>query len=186
MARMDDAELIRLDGPGTLDRFEEIQQVYAEAFPSYDLDDHRWRTTRQAESPGFETVIAQVDRRIIGFVYGLPLTPNTRWWDGLTPPRDAAFTAESGTRTFAVIDLAVLPDHRGRGLARRLMQGLLQNRAEERATLATNPHHRDVQAMYEHWGWQKVGQVLGQAHETQDAFDLYVIALGEDPASSSR
>lgn len=188
MAYMYDSELIRLDGRGTLDRFEEIQQVYAEAFPSYDLDDYRWRISRQMSSAGFETVIAEGVDQIVGFVYGLPLTADTGWWNGLTPDPDPGWTTETGTRTFAVIDLAVLPGHRGHGLGRRLMDELLRGRPEERATLATDPAETDNQAMYVRWGWQLAGQTPGGEHETSAAFDLYVIALGRggpDSASSS-
>jgi ribosomal protein S18 acetylase RimI-like enzyme len=186
MAATDDAELIRLDGPGTLDQFPEIQQVYAEAFPSYDLDDHRWRTTRQAESPGFGTVIAQVSGRIVGFVYGLPLGQETGWWEGLKPAPEPGFTTETGSRTCALIDLAVRPAHRGQGLARRLVTEFLNSRTEDRATLATDPNDRTVQAMYKRWGWHKVGSVPGGERATEPEFDLYVIALQEDDATSSR
>jgi ribosomal protein S18 acetylase RimI-like enzyme len=186
MARTDDAELIRLGGPSTLERFEEIQQVYVEAFPSYDLDDHRWRTSRQAGSPGFGTVIAQISGRIVGFIYGFSLAQDTNWWNGLKPAPQPGFTRETGSRTCAVIDLAVRPTHRGQGLARRLMTDFLNSRAEERATLATNPRERTVQAMYERWGWHKVGATPGGEHETETEFDLYVISLrdGEETTSS--
>src|SRR5690242_19651103 len=103
---MPEPTLLHYDGPATMNRFDEIQEVYAAAFPGYSLDDHRWRVSRQAASLGFGTVVAEVADRLIGFVYGLPLMPTTAWWNGLTPPRDTDFTTETGTRTFAVIDLA--------------------------------------------------------------------------------
>jgi GNAT superfamily N-acetyltransferase len=176
-------ELLRLDGAGTLDRFAAIQQVYAMAFPSNDLDDHRWRTTRQAGRAGFEAVIAQDGDVLVGFAYGLPLDERTSWWDGLQPPPETGFTAETGARTFAVIDLAVLPSHRGHGLGRRLLADLLAARPEERATLATDPGEKEVQAMYERWGWRKAGRAPGGARTTHSAFDLYVIDLRGDSNS---
>jgi GNAT superfamily N-acetyltransferase len=169
-------ELDTLDGPATRAQLEEIQQVYAAAFPDYDLGDHQQRTLRQAESPGFTTVTARVRGELAGFANGLPLR-SPAWWDGLEPPPDAGFTTETGTRTFAVIDLAVLPSQRGQGLGRRLMDELLQGRTEERATLATSPREPDVQAMYERWGWRKAGRTPGGEGETEPDFDLYVIAL---------
>ena len=63
----------------------------------------------------------------------------------------------------------------------------MPNRSEERATLATAPKDRLVQAMYERWGWRKVGAVPGGEHATEPEFDLYVIDLREvDEATSSR
>ncbi|TDD95875.1 GNAT family N-acetyltransferase [Actinomadura rubrisoli] len=70
----------------------------------------------------------------------------------MEPVQPARFTAETGRRTFAVIDLAVRPTHRGRGLGRRLLDELLAGRPEERAALATAPDEGEVQAMYQRWG----------------------------------
>ena len=173
----DDVELERLTGEATREIFAEIQVVYAAAFPGYDLGDHRSRTWRQTESPGFATITARIDGKLIGFIYGLPLGSSAAWWQGLEPPQPEAFTVETGSRTCAVIDLAVLPAHRGRGLGRRLVDAFLESRSEERATLATNPAKTEIQQMYERWGWEKVGHVPGGKGATQPVFDLYVIAL---------
>lgn len=70
----------------------------------------------------------------------------------MRPSPEPEFTIETGSRTCAVIDLAVLPAYRGQGLARRLMTEFLNSRSEWRATLATDPRNRTVQAMYERWG----------------------------------
>ncbi|MEV7008791.1 GNAT family N-acetyltransferase [Streptosporangium sp. NPDC051022] len=149
------------------------------------MGDHRRRTLRQAESAGFEAVTARENGVLVGFVYGLPLSPRSTWWEGLQLARPGDFTVETGRRTFAVIDLAVLPSHRGRGLGRRLMGELLGSRPEERATLATDPGNPETQRMYERWGWNRVGLTPGAKGETLNAFDLYVIALRSTGEASS-
>ncbi|MFB4314367.1 GNAT family N-acetyltransferase [Actinomadura sp. 21ATH] len=173
-----------LDGAGVRTHLAEIEAVYAAAFPHYDLGDYRARMRRQIESPGFEAVTARDGRALAGVAYGLPLSARTGWWDDLEPAAPPEFTAETGRRTFAVIDLAVRPAHRGKGLGRRLLQELLAGRAEERATLATGPDER-TQRMYRRWGWRHVGGTPGGAGETQPWYDLYVIDLGAPAASSS-
>lgn len=173
-----------LDGTAVRARFAEIEGVYAEVFPRYDLGDYRTRMSRQIPARGFEAVTARHEGTLAGFVYGLPLSARSGWWDGLEPSPAAGFATETGERTFAVIDLAVRPAHRGQGLGRRLMDELLAGRAEERATLATGVDADENQQMYRRWGWRKAGRVPGQEGETQPWFDLYVIDLRAPEASS--
>ncbi|MCD0450384.1 GNAT family N-acetyltransferase [Actinocorallia sp. API 0066] len=183
---MSEVEFSHLDGPATLALLDEIQPLYLLAFPGNSLEDHTARTTNQATAPGFATVTARRDVHLIGFAYGLPLPPRTRWWHELTPPRPPEWTAETGTRTFALIDLAVHPAERRQGLGKHLVDELLGSRRENRATLATDPNKRHIQEMYERWGWQNVGRVPGSARTTHPEFDLYVTTLDPPSASNSR
>jgi ribosomal protein S18 acetylase RimI-like enzyme len=178
-------EIEHLDGPGAQSRLSEIEAVYAEAFPRSDLGDYRTRIRGQLQAAGFEAVTARHESTLTGFAYGLPLSAGSRWWDGLDPLPPPGFTAETGRRTFAVIDLAVRRAHRGRGLGQRVLDELLAGRTEERATLATAPDDHDVQRMYRRWGWSHVGLTPGQPGEAEVAFEIYVIDLRSDAASSS-
>lgn len=182
---MDRMDIEHLDPQAARRHLGEIEAVYAEAFPHYDLDDYRARMVGLLSSPGFEAVTAQHQGSTAGFCYGAPLSAGSRWWDGLEPAAPAGFTAETGHRTFAVIDLAVRPSLHGRGLGRRLLDELLAGRAEDRATLATAPDEDELQQMYQRWGWQHVGRTPGVPGETEPWFDIYVIALRPVPEVSS-
>ncbi|ROO88991.1 acetyltransferase (GNAT) family protein [Actinocorallia herbida] len=170
-------DFARLDGPSTLAVLAEIQRVYAAAFPGHPLTGHARRAGQAAASPGFATVTARERGRLVGFACGLPLQAPTTWWHGLRPARPPSWTTETGARTFAVLDLGVLPAHRGTGTGRRLVDGLLAYRAEERATLATAPDKPDIQRMYQRWGWRLVGRVPGGPEEAQPFYYLYVLPL---------
>lgn len=183
---MTDVTLQHLDGPATIANLDEIQAVYHQAFPDYDLNDHTWRTTNQAKANGFATIVARVDGHMVGFVYGLNLSEKTTWWNNLDPDGPDGFASENGHRTVAVIDLCVLPSQQGHGLGKQLMAEFLASRTEQRATLATAPHEVENQQMYERWGWRKVGRVPGSPGTTEPVFELYVIDLREPDASNSR
>lgn len=178
-------EIKHIDSTVTRAQLGEIESVYAEAFPAYDLDDYRARMDRLLARPGFDAVTARDGTDLVGFVYGAALPASSSWWDGLEPDPPARFTEETGRRTFAVIDLAVRPSHRGKGLARRLVDALLARRPEQRATLATAPHEHHVQTMYRRWGWRHVGRTPGAEGETEPWFDLYVIDLMRPPEASN-
>ena len=55
----------------------------------------------------------------------------------------------------AVIEWAVLPDRRGAGVGRRLLDELLAGRREQWATLTVVPA-ADASVIYDRWGWRQV------------------------------
>jgi ribosomal protein S18 acetylase RimI-like enzyme len=169
-------ELTHLDAVGTLEVLPEVQAVYRTGFPGNGLRGHRRRMRRHA-TRGLSTVTARSGGALIGFAYGVPLAVGTTWWDGLQPAPDPAFLAETGSRTFAVIDLAVVPSHRGQGVGRTLLEVLLRSRSEPRATLATGLGEVANQAMYERWGWQRLGRLPARRRDVHSAYVIYVKPL---------
>ncbi|MFG2002279.1 GNAT family N-acetyltransferase [Spirillospora sp. NPDC048911] len=151
--------------------------VYAESQTEEDFANFRARGAAQFQGAGFDLVTVRVDGDLVGFAYGLTLRAGSGWWRGLEPAPEQGFTEETGVRTFALIELAVLPEHRKKGLGRLLVDELLARRDEERATLATDPREADVQKMYERWGWRKAGRVPAASDAPVPHFDLYVLPL---------
>jgi ribosomal protein S18 acetylase RimI-like enzyme len=176
--------LTHLDGSQAQQAFEQIFEVYAIVYaePPYnqtneDRDSFRRRGPQQFRQWGFDLVAAHAGGKLAGFTYGYPIPAQTRWWEGIEPPQDDAFTRETGDRTFAIIELGVLPEFRGQGLGHHLVDELLRGRTEERATLATHPGAMRVQRMYEQWGWFKAGRAPGGPGAPCPYFDLYVLPL---------
>jgi len=142
---------------------------------------HRGMLSRLITEPTFGIATAEAAGRLVGFAYGYTLTPATRWWQNFHQPLPADVSQEWQDRTFALIDLAVEAAWRGQGIGRRLVQCLLDDRSEERATLSVQPTAVDAQAFYARLGWQKVGRKEMPPGAVSPQFDVYVADLGAKP-----
>ncbi|GGR46009.1 N-acetyltransferase [Streptomyces netropsis] len=119
------------------------------------------RLTAYAQRPGWEAVVARTAvGEPVGFCFGTPLGPNTSWWTAMTIPLPEGFTAETGSRTLAFQEICLRKPWRGQGAARHLHDELLAGHVEERVTLLVDPTAGEgrVQAVYESWGYEQIGQ----------------------------
>jgi GNAT superfamily N-acetyltransferase len=113
------------------------------------------------------------------------LVDKTNWWEGFETPVPDNVTREWAGRTFAVIDLAVQREWRRRQIGRRLMNLLLDSRAEERATLAVQPQTESHTFYAAIGGWSVVGrQYVPDAGYVHDRFDIYAKDLKSHSAGS--
>jgi ribosomal protein S18 acetylase RimI-like enzyme len=145
----------------------------SETDPFYSCEQFLYRFDRYRAARGFLLITAHSGRRLVGFLYGYPLRPGSRWWDGLTPPPPSGFTDETGHRTFAINDMAVAPGLRRRGIAQAMHALLVAHRPEMRFTLAVTPDNVPAQAAYLKWGYQPVGRPA-PAFSGAPALDLMV------------
>jgi GNAT superfamily N-acetyltransferase len=111
-----------------------------------------WFVDHWGGNPGFSCLIGYDGTEPIGFAYGAPGTPGREWWRGHLDP------APEKTRTFSVSELMVRTPWRKTGIAKRLHHGLLATRDEDLAVLLVDVTHPKVQALYESWGYRKVGE----------------------------
>lgn len=142
-----------------------VRAVYAEVYaePPYnegqeDVERFARRFATHQQQPRFRLVVARRDREPIGFAYGYALRPTTTWWSDLVTEIPAEVTGETGSRTFAVLELAVHRQWRRRRIGRDLHDALLAGRPEERAVLMVNPSAQPAETAYAHWGWRIIGQ----------------------------
>ncbi|GAB3811218.1 GNAT family N-acetyltransferase [Micromonospora zhanjiangensis] len=147
--------------------------AHADGSPFHTEDRYRRQLQGHLRVPGWTLVTAEVGDVLVGYVYGFPLPPTTRWWDGIQGPVPDGFTREDGHRTFALSELLVHPDWQGRGVARALHGELLGSRSEERATLLARPDNTVAQAAYRSWGYRKVAK-LRPDWEHAPTFDVLV------------
>ncbi|MER5453805.1 GNAT family N-acetyltransferase [Micromonospora sp. NPDC002389] len=136
---------------------DELVQLYLEVHSDegefYSEDRYRRQLGAHRERPGWELVTASVDSVLVGYIYGFPLPPHTRWWEGLRGDTPSGFTDEDGQRTFAISELLVRADWRRQGVARTLHDRLLSGRTEKRATLLVRPDNAIARRAYDSWGW---------------------------------
>lgn len=127
--------------------------------PFYDVERFNDRLNVYASRPGWSAVIGFEDGGSAGFCFGVALGPDTRWWESMTNELPAEYTREDGKRTVALQEIVVRKQWRGRGVAWQIHQAWLSQRLEKRVTLLVNPNAGDgsVQAVYEAWGYRKVG-----------------------------
>ena len=156
--------------------------LYDEVFaapPFFWRDDeselHRERLTGLLADPTFGIAVARASEELVGFAYGFGLPADTKRWTRLVEPVSSArVTAEWPGRTFLLFDYAVRQSYRGRGIGRRLHDGLLGSRPEERATLTVQPTAAETKGIYQHWGWRLVGKMEGGPAAAAPMFDVYL------------
>ncbi|GAA3160420.1 MULTISPECIES: GNAT family N-acetyltransferase [Streptomyces] len=127
--------------------------------PFYDVDRFDERLSRYASRPGWTAVLGYEGDQPVGFCFGTPLGTDTRWWNSMKVPLPGDMAREDGRRTVALNEIVVRKEWRGRSIAWQLHEAWLTHRHEERVTLLVNPANGNgaVQAVYEAWGYRKVG-----------------------------
>ncbi|MFK0289801.1 GNAT family N-acetyltransferase [Streptomyces sp. NPDC090442] len=119
--------------------------------PSHTRDRFGWFVERWSARPGFDCVVGCDDGEPVGFGYGAPAAEGHEWWRGSLDP------APADPRTFALSELMVRSQWRKTGMAQQLHEALLAERPETLAALLVDSDHPKVEALYESWGYRKVG-----------------------------
>ncbi|MFG3229340.1 GNAT family N-acetyltransferase [Kitasatospora sp. NPDC048194] len=111
-----------------------------------------WFVDHWSTKAGFSCVVGYDGTEPVGYAYGAPLTEGREWWRQFVTP------APARTATFGVSELMVRPRWRKQGVAEQLHETLLADRPEALAVLSVDTEHPKVQALYESWGYRKVGE----------------------------
>lgn len=127
--------------------------AYADAMDDPFNQRFSWFVDHWSGMAGFSCIVAYDADEPTGFAYGAPLAPGREWW------RSTGYQPVDGhTSTYAVSEIMVRPRWRKQGISVRLHEELLQERTQHLAVLLVDVTHPKVQAMYESWGYAKVGE----------------------------
>jgi len=125
--------------------------------------DLRARLPGHSGLEGFVAVVARSGADPVALAYGYLGVPG-RWWStqverALAPAQRREWLEE----WFEVVEIAVRPDHQGRGVGSHVHDRLLAEAGWPRALLTARADDPDVRGFYERRGWQpvKVGIRLG-------------------------
>lgn len=132
-----------------------LLDVHADAYADQ-MDDEfhqrfAWFVDHWGAHPAFACVIAYDQDEPVGFAYGAPSNPGREWW------RDHTAAPEESS-TFALSELMIRPKWRKTGASQLLHDALLEGRDEHLVVLLVDTDHPRVQALYERWGYEKVGE----------------------------
>lgn len=134
---------------------DEVLGVWAAVFGPVD-DPEAWTESpwdRHRSRPGYRLVLAREHGRLIGFAWGYTGERGQYWSDFITQEIGAAIDGWVGGH-FEFVELAVLPDARGRGVGGRLHDALLAGLEHTRALLATSSSPDDpAVSLYLSRGW---------------------------------
>ncbi|MFC9592279.1 GNAT family N-acetyltransferase [Streptomyces sp. NPDC056944] len=185
-----------MDGPAAVRAGDAFRLIYAEVFaepPYHETADGIAAAFRrfpaQAGRAGFRAALARSeDGEAVGMAYGWPLAPDTVWWDELAEPVPDAVRREDGHRTFGLMELAVRGPWRGRGVARRLHETLLDGVTAERALLNVHSDSAAASAAYRAWGYRRIGATRppGTGAEVYDMMLLDLRPTTDDTRSPAR
>ena len=175
-----------LTGEQALDHLDELRSLYLDVYadPPYEwgtehADLFVERFKGQAQADGFALVEARHGPELVGMTFGVTLQPTTPWWQNLTEPLPEAVITERPGQTFAVVELLVRKPWRRQHIAETMLDRLLSDRPEERATLTVLPAATPAQRAYAKWGWHRVAQKRNPLPGSP-VFDVMVKELRRD------
>jgi ribosomal protein S18 acetylase RimI-like enzyme len=134
-------------------------------FVDEQLPTHRGRA-------GFRLVGAVEEDRLVGFAYGYTGERGQDWTEHVVAHAPEGLVETWVGGHFELVDLAVLPEVRGRGIGEALMTAVVRDRRERCALLGTGQRPSAARRLYERLGWTEL------LHDLDGEVSLYGRTLG--------
>jgi ribosomal protein S18 acetylase RimI-like enzyme len=104
--------------------------------------------------PDFEAILLYEAGRLIGFVYGHTNRPGQWWYRQIAPSLPASIRETVFDDAWVIVELAVDPDGRRRGLGRRLLETTMAGKLNRWAVLTTMDANSAAVQLYDQAGFQ--------------------------------
>ena len=132
----------RLHRPGYDEPEEAVERFRREQLPAH------------AARPGFRCATLHLAGTVAGFAYGYTGERGQWWTDTVAARVPAALADEWLGGHFELVEVAVAPEHQGRGFGAALVDGLLLGLPHDRALLTTYDDERPAPRLYRRLGWE--------------------------------
>lgn len=137
----------------------DVKAIQAAAFPPEACEDIATFACHAALSPS-TCFTAEVDHRVVAYLLAHP------WQSTLAPPINTLYSAlPPDCDALFIHDLAVHPDARGTGLARRMVETLLHTPAASTLPMATLVSVQDTARFWERFGFEITASWPKELHE---------------------
>lgn len=146
---------------------EALADMYAQAYegvPGEEFHDRQGflrRFEEHVQRPGFEMAVAGAGT-LAGCAYGYRADRAGTWWEGLSgelSPEMEELTASG--QVFFLAELMVVPAHRRRRVATRLLAHLLTRSGTPLAVTLIAPANAPAAEAYRAWAWTRLGELNG-------------------------
>jgi GNAT superfamily N-acetyltransferase len=147
-----------LSGSEATGHRDEVLRIWSSAFGTVE-DPDEWAASpwdRHRTRPGYRLVLARAGEEALGFAWGYTGERGQYWSDAIVREVGPRIEGWVGGH-FEFVELAVLPEARGRGVGGRLHDALLAGLPHERALLATSDAPDDPAVrLYLSRGWRRL------------------------------
>lgn len=159
--------------PALVEVYGEVWGKLAPGDDFHSVEHFEQRLSGHASSPGWMCVAGEVDGGVIGYAYGRP--DSVSEWQSVLRPVDPEVRDYGAIGTFGLCEIMVREPWRGKGIGHTIHNELMGTRPESRASLLVDSNRPKVRALYEHWGYQVVGQM--QPFPDSPLYDAMVLDL---------
>ena len=157
-------ELSVLDGSAALAAQDVLTIVYRAAFTAPGYAEPEEAVTRfrreqlpaHAARPGFRCTTLLLAGTVAGFAYGYTGQRGQWWTDTVAARVPAELAADWLGGHFELVEVAVAPEHQGRGFGAAPVDGVLLGLPHDRALLTTYDDERPAPRLYRRLGWEKL------------------------------